>query len=149
MQLTWGDNFAGHDLHGQPPIVKVLNIDCSSRERCQKVDLSVVDEIIALALKARVRLLLNLELHVTRLYTGHLVAFSTEIDLGAGLDATVDVNMENFALDNRLLAVALLALVLFAHDLSLTITVRADCLEALDHGAHLTHHHLHSLTITA
>ncbi len=56
--------------------------------------------------------------------------------------------MEDLSLDNRLLAVASLALVLLADDLSLSITVGADSLETLNHRTHLAHHGLHAMAIT-
>jgi hypothetical protein len=96
-----------------------------------------------------VRLLLNLENDVTGLDTGSLVTLASELDLGAASNAPVDVDVENLSVNRSLLAVALLAAILVLNDFSLAITVRADSLEALNHGAHLAHHGLHTSTIAA
>ena len=148
-KLTWCDDLAGQDLDSQPALVKVLNVDGTAGERSKKVDLGVVVEVVTLALEARVRLLLNLELHITRLDARHLVTFASEIDLGTALHTLVDVNVKDLALDDSLLAGALLALVLLADLLTLTVAVGADGLESLDHGAHLAHHGLHTLALAA
>ena len=148
-KLTWCDNLAGQDLDSQPALVKVLNVDGTAGERSKKVDLGVVVEVVTLALEASVRLLLNLELHITGLDARHLVTLASEVDLGAALHTLVDVNVEHLALDDGLLAGALLALVLLADLLTLTVAVRADSLESLDHGTHLAHHGLHTLALAA
>lgn len=147
--LTWCDNLAGQDLDGQPALVEVLNVDGTASERGKKVDLGVEVKIVTLALEARVGLLLDLELHITGFNARHLIALSSEVNLGAGLHTLVDVDVEHLALDDGLLAGALLALVLLADLLALTVAVRADGLESLDHGAHLAHHGLHTLALAA
>ena len=95
------------------------------------------------------RLLLDFELNVTGQNAGHLVTLTAEIDLVAGLHASVDVDMQDLPLDNSLLTQTALAAVLVADDLSLTVTVGADRLEALDHGSHLAHHGLRPGTTAA
>lgn len=127
----------------------MLNVDCTTGQRSQKVDLGVVEQIVAFALEAWVRLLLNLELDVTWLHTRHLVSLSAEVNLGAILNTLVNVNVEDLSLDDGLLAVALLASVLIADGLSLSVAVGADSLETLDHGTHLAHHGLHTGTVAA
>lgn len=127
----------------------MLDVDGATSERGQEVDLCLVVKVVALALEARVRLLLNLKLHITRLDAGHLVTLSSEVDLGAALHTLVDVNVQHLALDDGLLAGALLALVLVADLLTLAVAVGADSLESLDHGAHLAHHGLHTLALAA
>ena len=148
-KLTWCDNLAGQDLNSQPALVKVLNVDGTAGERSKKVDLGVVVEVVTLALEARVRLLLNLELHITGLDARHLVTLTTELNLVAIANTLVDVDVEDLALNNGLLSVTLLAAVLVTDDLSLAVTVGADGLEALDHRAHLAHHGLHTATVAA
>ena len=98
----------------------MLDVNGTASKRGEKVNLSVEVEVVTLALEARVRLLLDLELHITRLDAGHLVTLSSEVDLGTGLHTLVDVNVEHLALDNGLLAGALLALVLLADPVSYT-----------------------------
>lgn len=120
----------------------MLNVDGAAGKSGQKVDLGVVEQVVALALETGMRLLLNLELNVAGLDTRKLVALSPEVDLGTALDTLVDVDVQDLALDSRLLAVALLATVLVADALALAIAVGANSLEALDHGTHLTHHGL-------
>jgi hypothetical protein len=100
-------------------------------------------------LETGVRLLLDLELHISRKNTRHLITFASEIDLVTTLDATVDMNMQDLALDNGLLAHTLLAPVLISDGLALALAIGADSLEALNHGAHLSHHGLHASTLTA
>ena len=67
----------------------------------------------------------------------------------AALNTSVNVDVKNLPFYNGFLAVALLALVLLANDFSLSITIWADCLESLNHGAHLAHHSLHTVPVTA
>ena len=62
-------------------------------------------------------------------------------------DTSIDVNVEDLPLNNSLLSVATFAPILLADDLALAIAVRADGLEALDHGTHLAHHGLHTVAI--
>lgn len=127
----------------------MLDVNGTTSESSQKIDLSLIEKVVALALEASVGLLLDLELNITGLDTRHLVTFSTEVDLGTTLNTLVNVNVEDLALNSGLLSVTLLAAVLLADDLAFSIAVGADGLEALDHGAHLAHHHLHTLTVTA
>jgi hypothetical protein len=96
-----------------------------------------------------VGLLLDFKYDVSCLDSGSLVTLALELHAGAAADALVDVDVEDFAVDNGLLAVALLAAILVLDDFTLAITVRADSLEALDHGAHLAHHGLHTMAVTA
>jgi len=147
--LTWCDDLAGQDLNSQPALIEMLDVNSATSERSQKVDLGVEVKVVALALEARVGLLLNLKLHITRLDSRHLVALTPKVDLGTALHALVDVDVKHLTLDDGLLARAVLALVLLAHLLALTIAVGADSLEALDHGTHLAHHGLHTLALAA
>lgn len=95
------------------------------------------------------RLLLDFKDNIASEDAGSLVTLASELDAGAALDTSVDVDVEDLSVDYGLLSVALLAAVLFFNDLSLTITVGASGLEALDHGAHLSQHGLHTVAITA
>ena len=149
LDFAGADTLARDDIDGQPPVVKVLDVDLTTSKSGQEVDFAVEEEIVALALEAGVRLLLNLEYDIAWLDARKLVAFPTELDLVAALNTAVDVDVENLALNDGLLAVALLAPVLVADDLALSLAVRADSLESLDHGAHLPHHVLHTPTVTA
>lgn len=146
---TRSDNLARSDRHGQPPVVKVFNVKSSTAERGEKVDLSVVEQVIVLALESGVGLLLNLEDDISRHNARELVTFAAELDLVAILDTAVDVNVKDLALNNGLFTVTVAAAVLLTDDLSFTVAVRADGLEALDHWAHLAHHGLHTRTVTA
>lgn len=143
------DGFTRSDSDRQPSVIQVLNVDGATGQSGEKVDLCVVEEIVVLALEPWVRLLLDLEHHITGESTGDLVTLASELDLVAGLDSLVDVDVENLSLDDRLLAIAALAAVALADNLTLTIAVRADGLEALDHRSHLAHHRLHTGTTTA
>lgn len=121
----------------------------ASGERCQEVDLGMIEEVVVFALEAGMRLLFDLEDNITCFDAGQLVTLASEFDLCAALDASVDVHVQHFALDDGFLATALLASVAVADDLALALTVRADGLEALNHGAHLSHHGLHATAVTA
>lgn len=127
----------------------MLNVDLAACKSGKKIDFGVVEEVVALALEAGVGLLLNLEDNIAGLNTRQLIAFAAEFDLVAALDTAVDVDVQDLALDNSLLSVALLAPVLVANDFALSLAVRAHSLKALNHGTHLPHHVLHTATITA
>jgi hypothetical protein len=115
----------------------------------QQVDFGVVEKVVVLALEACVGFLFDFENNVAWFYARELVALASELNLVARLDTAVDVDVQDLALDYRLLAVALLAAVLVADDLSFALAVWADGLEALDHGTHLAHHVLHTATVAA
>jgi hypothetical protein len=127
----------------------VLDINSAASQCCDEVDLGVVEEVVLPAGEARVGFLLNLEHDIAGKYARRLVALPAELDLGAALNSPVDVDVEDLAVDNSLLAEALLATILILDGLTLAIAVWAYRLEALDHGAHLAHHCLHALAITA
>lgn len=127
----------------------MLNADRATGQSREEVNLSMVEEIIVLALESLVRLLLNFEHHITGEDAGELVTLASELDLVAVLYAAVDVDVQDFALDGRLLSIATLAAILFPDHLTLTLAVRADCLEPLDHRTHLPHHCLHTGTTAA
>lgn len=127
----------------------MLNIDGTSCQSSNQLNFTAVKEVVILSGEACVRLLLNLENNITSLNTRSLVTFASELDLGAALDTPVDVDVENLSVNGGLLAVALLAAILILDNLAFTIAVGADSLEALDHGAHLAHHSLHTSTVAA
>ena len=77
----------------------MLNIDGATSKSSQKINLGLVEKVVTLALEARVRLLLNLELNITRFVARHLVTFAAEVDLGTALDTLVDVNVQHLALN--------------------------------------------------
>lgn len=127
----------------------MLNVDGTTGQGSNQLNFTSVKQVIIFSGEACVRLLLNLENNVTSLNTGSLVTFASELDLGATLDTPVDMDVENLSVHGGLLAVALLAAILILDDFTFTIAVRADSLEALNHGAHLAHHSLHTSTIAA
>ena len=127
----------------------MFNTKVTTAKGREQVDLSLVEEVVALAREAVVGLLLDFKDDVSRHDIGHLVTLTAELDLVAILDTLVDVDVKHLALHDGLLAAAALAAVLVADDLTLTVTVWADGLEALDHGTHLAHHALHTGTTTA
>lgn len=108
----------------------------------------MVEEVVVFASEASVRLLLDLENHVARKNTRRLVTLTTELDARAALHAPINVDVQNLAVHNSLLARATLAAILVLDDLSLSVAVRAGSLETLDHGTHLSHHSLHAVTVT-
>jgi hypothetical protein len=127
----------------------VLNVDGTTGECGEKVNLGLVEEVVVLALESGVGLLLNFEHDITGHDTRQLITLAAKLNLVAVLDTLIDVNVEDLALDNGLLSLALPAAVALADNLSFTIAVWADSLEALDHRTHLAHHGLHTGTIAA
>lgn len=127
----------------------MLNTKGTATKSRKQIDISLVEEVVALAREPLVGLLLDFKDNVSGHDIGHLVTLPAELDLVAILDTLVNVDVKHLALHNGLLAAAALAAVLVADDLTLTITVRADGLEALDHRTHLAHHALHTGTTTA
>lgn len=117
---------------------------CKSRD---KVDFSVIKEVILLSLEPRVLLLFDFEDYVTWLNARSLVTFAPELNLMTCPHTSVYVYVEYLSLDDSLLSSTALALVLFADKLSFSVTIGADGLEALNHRAHLPHHGLHTVTI--
>lgn len=143
------DNLARGDVDGHPPIIEVLNVNGTAGKSGKKVNLGLIEQVVTLALEAGVGLLLNLEHDITGHDTGHLVTLAAELNLVAVAHTFVDVDVKNLALNNGLLAVTLLAAILITNDLSFTVAVGADSLEALDHRTHLAHHSLHTATVAA
>jgi hypothetical protein len=133
----------------QPTVVQVLDRDRTTSQCGQEIDLGAVVQVVSLALEPVVLLLLDDEHDVSGDDVGALVTLSAKGDLLAILHTLVDGDVENLALGDCLLSVALLAPVLVLDDLALAVTIRADGLEALDHGAHLAHHGLHAGTVAA
>jgi len=146
---TRRDRLAGWNGDGEPSVIEMLNVDGTASKSRQKINLCTVEEVVVLALESLVGLLLNFEHHISGQCARQLVTLTTELDLVAILDTPVDVDVQNLPLDNGLLTLAALAAVAVADDLSLTVAVRADGLEALNHGTHLAHHGLHTSTVTA
>lgn len=148
-KLTWRDGLARQNVDAQPAVVQVLDKDSTSGERCHQLNLVVVEEIVVFPGEPRVGLLLDLEDDVTSHDTRSLVTLASELDAGTALDTPVDVDVQNLPVDHRLLSAALLTAILVLDDLSLSVTVGTGGLETLDHGAHLAHHCLHTVAITA
>lgn len=146
---TRSDNLARSNGHSHPPVIKMLNGEATTTKSREKVDLVAIEQVVFLALEPWVGLLLDLKHNITRHDTRDLVTLAAELDLVAVLDTLVDVDMKHLALHNGLLTAAALAAVTLTDHLTLTATVRANSLEALDHGAHLAHHALHTSTIAA
>ena len=147
--LTRSNCLARKNIDAEPSFVKVLDKDCTTGQRSHKLDIAVKEQIILSARESDMRLLLNLKHNVACLDARGLVTLAPELNLGATAHAPVDVDVKHLAVNDGLLSVALLAAILLANDLSLSVTVRTDGLETLDHGAHLAHHGLHTMAITA
>jgi hypothetical protein len=147
--FTWCNSLARQDFNAKPSLIQMLNIDGTSSQSSNQFDFTSVEKVVILSGEAWVGLLLNLENDITSLNARSLVTFASELDLGAALNAPVDVDVENLSVNSGLLAVALLAAVLILDNFAFTIAVGADSLEALNHRAHLAHHSLHASTIAA
>ena len=127
----------------------MFNGKATTAKSREKINFHVVVKVVVLALEPGVRLLLDFEDNITVYNTGDLVTFPAELNLVTVLDTLVDVDMKHLALHDGLLTVTLLAAVTLTDVLTLTVAVRANRLEALDHGTHLAHHSLHTGTIAA
>lgn len=143
------NRLARENINSEPSVVEVLNVDGATSQGGDKLNIADIKQIVLAAGEASVRLLLNLENDITGLDARRLITLATELDLGAAADTLVDVDVEHLAIDRGLLSVALLAAILLLDDLALTVTIRADSLETLDHGTHLAHHGLHTMAIAA
>lgn len=84
------------------------------------------------------RLLLDDDHDVSRLYTRRLIALSIKRDSLTVLHPAVDMNLEELLLGYRLASRTVLALILPVDDLSQSRTVLARHLHLLDHRAHLS-----------
>lgn len=137
------------DVDGQPPIIQMLDVDSTTSQGREEINLGAVEEVVIFTLESRVLLLFDFENHVTGENAGHLITLAAEFDLVTVLHTSVDMDMKDLPLNNRLLTATALATVAVADHLSFTIAVGTHGLEALDHGAHLAHHRLHTRTVTA
>lgn len=127
----------------------MFDVQSTAAESSEQIHLGLVEQIVTLTLEPRVRLRLDLKHNISRHNPGHLITLPSELDLVAILNTLVDVHMQHLALDNRLLRIAALAAVTLTDHLTFTTAVIAHRLEALDHGAHLAHHGLHTGTIAS
>lgn len=127
----------------------MLYVDNSTCQSGEQLDLGVVEKIIIFPLETRMWFDLDLELHISRKNTRHLVAITFEVDLGTALHALVNVDVKNLSFADSFPTSAFLAPIFIPNDLSFTLAIGADCLKALDHRSHLTHHHLHSRSLAA
>jgi len=137
------------NINGEPPVVEVLDVDGTTGKGSDELDVANIEQVVFPTSEAGVRLLLNLENNIASLDTRRLVTLTSELDLGAASNTLVDVDVEDLAVDGSLLSVALFASVLLLDNLTLSVAVRADSLESLDHRTHLAHHGLHAVAITA
>jgi hypothetical protein len=127
----------------------VLNVDGTTSQSRQEINFGVIEEIIVLALESWVWFLLNFKLNVTREHPGHLITFTSEIDLMACLDPSIYMDVQDLAFHDGFLSQASLAPVFLANRLTLALAVWTDSLESLYHRAHLPHHSLHTSAIAA
>lgn len=140
------DDFSRNNGDVQSALIEVLNGELSTAKGGQEVDLGLAEEVITLALEPGVLLLLDNNDDISRLNSRSLIALSLETNLLTRLHSFVNVDLEHLALRDRLLAVALLALVLGVDDLSSGVAVVARLLDLLHHGTKLTEHDLDTLT---
>lgn len=147
--LTRNNNLARGDVHGNPTVVEMFDVDSTTSKSSEKVDFGLVEKVVFLALEARVGLLLNLENDIARQSIRHLITLAAELNFVAIAHTLVNVDVEHLAFHNSLFRITLLATVLVSDRLTLTIAVRAYSLETLNHGTHLAHHGLHTATVAA
>jgi hypothetical protein len=127
----------------------VLNVQLTARKSSDEVDFGLIEEVIALPLKSRMRLLLNFEDDIAWKSAGDLIALATELDLGTTADTLVDRDMKDLPLNSRFSAIALLAAVLVLDQLALAMALGTQRLEALNHRPHLPKHGLVTQTVTS
>jgi hypothetical protein len=128
-----------------------LNSDLTTSQSSEQVNLGAIEQVILLALESGVFLLFDNENDISGYNVWALITLSIKDDLGPVLHSLIDMDMQDLALLDDLLSVAVLALVLLPDGLSLSITVGTNGLESLNHWTHLAHHGLgtHSVTGTA
>lgn len=146
---TLSNGLTRENINGEPPVVEVLDVDGTTSKGSDELDVANIEQVVFPTGEAGVRLLLNLENDIASLNTRRLVTLTSELNLGAASNTLVNVDVEDLAVDSRLLSVALFASVLLLDDLTLSVAVRAYSLESLDHRTHLAHHGLHAVAITA
>lgn len=149
MEHTRSNSLSSQNINAQPAVIEVLDVDGASSESSDQVDVALVKKIVVSASETSVWLLLNFENNIAGLYARRLVTLAAELDLGAATNTSVDMDVEDLAIDDGLLASALLAAILVLDLLTLAVTVGADSLETLNHGTHLAHHGLHTVAITS
>src|SRR5579859_1095076 len=115
----------------------------------KKIDLRVIEEIISLSLEAIMFFRFNDENDVAGNRVRSLICFASEGNSLTLLHTLVDMNIQHFTFVRDFLAVTFLALVLCGDNFSLSVTVRTQSLESLNHGTHLSHHNLLSGTVTS
>lgn len=143
-----GDDLAGNDLNDEELAVEVLDGELTAGKSGQQVDLDGSMQIVALANKFLVGLLVNDKHDITRNDIGALVTLTSKSNLLLVDHTLVNVDLEDLALLQGLLAVTGLASVLGVNNVTLTVTVVTNGLVSLDHGAHLSRHESHTLTLT-
>lgn len=121
----------------------------SSGQCSDQVNFCVIEQIVVLALKSSMWLLLNLKDDISWFNTRSLVALAPKLDLVPSPNTSVDVDMQDLSLDGCLLSVTCLAPILLSDYFTLSVAVWADSLEALNHGTHLAHHGLHAVAIAS
>lgn len=146
---TGGNSLAGEDFNGEPSLIEVLDVDGATSQGGDQLNLGVVEEVVLPTGEPGVWLLLNLEDDITGDYAWCLVSLAAELNLGAALNTTVDMDVEDLAIHDGLLARAPLAAILVLEDFALAIAIGANGLETLDHGSHLAHHGLDALAVAA
>lgn len=146
---TLRNSLARNDIDAEPSVIEMLDVNGTTSKSSDEINVANIEQVIFLASEARMGLLLDLEDNITSLDAGRLITLASELNLGTTSDTAVNVNVEDLSVNNSLLAIALLAAILLLDDLTLSVTVGADSLESLDHRAHLAHHGLHTMTITA
>jgi hypothetical protein len=146
--LTWLNALARVDLDPQDPVVQMLDVELSSSQSRQQVDLGLDDQVVPVPLEPRVFLLLDNKDNITRLDTRSLITLAGELDLVSALHTLVDVNLEDLALLRRLLGVTRPTLVLGVHNLSGSVTFTTGLLDLLDHRSELTQVNLDTLSLT-
>ena len=147
--LTWLDALARVDLDPQDPVVQMLDVELSSSQSRQQVDLGLDDQVVPVPLEPRVFLLLDNKDNITRFDSRSLITLAGELDLVSALHTLVDVNLEDLALLRRLLGVTRPTLVLGVHNLSGSVTFTTGLLNLLDHRSELTQVNLDTLSLTS
>jgi hypothetical protein len=118
-------NASGRHLHAQLATVERLDLQHRARERVDERHARRRLEVVAVALEARVRPLLQHDDHVAGLHAGRLVGLATKRQLLTCLHARCDVDVDKRLGVGDLLALARAAHVASHHAHAATVTVVA------------------------
>jgi hypothetical protein len=119
-------------------------------KRCHKVDGSVEEEVVVLALKSWVRLLLDFKNDVPGLDSRSLIALTPEVDLVTCANTPIHVNVQHLSLHDRLLCHCSPCTRSFSRMISPSPLQSGQTVwNRWIIGSHLAHHSLHAMPVAS